>query len=127
MVGSLHQVEKEETNMKNHNISLLVCACVLTALVCVEFTAMMLVVTPVAHTFMISLAQSQWIISIYYVTFAAIVIIGGRLGDIYGEKTLLLIGISLFVCASLLGGSHCHASFKPLVLALPIQTTLLCC
>ncbi|WP_312847850.1 MFS transporter [Streptomyces sp. WAC06614] len=51
-----------------------------------------------------STSAIQWITAGYALAFAAGLITGGRLGDIYGRKRLFLIGISGFTAASLLCG-----------------------
>jgi EmrB/QacA subfamily drug resistance transporter len=49
----------------------------------------------------------QWVITGYSLTFASLLIIGGRLGDIYGHRRLFIIGTSLFGIGSLLASvSH---------------------
>ncbi|WP_329121415.1 MFS transporter [Streptomyces sp. NBC_01465] len=49
-------------------------------------------------------SQIQWITAGYALAFAAMLITGGRLGDIYGRKKLFLLGISGFTLASALCG-----------------------
>ncbi|WP_406731662.1 MFS transporter [Streptomyces sp. NBC_01794] len=51
-----------------------------------------------------SFGAIQWITAGYALAFAAGLITGGRLGDIYGRKRLFLIGISGFTLASALCG-----------------------
>ncbi|MFB7464131.1 MFS transporter [Streptomyces sp. NPDC056224] len=51
-----------------------------------------------------STSAIQWITAGYALAFAAGLITGGRLGDIYGRKRLFLIGIAGFTTASLLCG-----------------------
>ncbi|MFF8958866.1 MFS transporter [Streptomyces sp. NPDC014894] len=51
-----------------------------------------------------SLGAIQWITGGYALAFAACLITGGRLGDIYGRKRLFLVGISGFTIASALSG-----------------------
>ncbi|MDG4858241.1 MFS transporter [Streptomyces sp. T-3] len=51
-----------------------------------------------------SLSHIQWITAGYALAFAAGLITGGRLGDIYGRKKLFLIGIAGFTLASALCG-----------------------
>jgi EmrB/QacA subfamily drug resistance transporter len=48
------------------------------------------------------LPSLQWVITGYALTFAALLIIGGRLGDIYGHRTIFVIGAALFGAGSLL-------------------------
>ena len=44
----------------------------------------------------------EWVIAGYSLTFASLLIIGGRLGDIFGHRRLFLIGVSLFGTGSLI-------------------------
>lgn len=45
-----------------------------------------------------------WVVNAYMLTFGGFLLLGGRLGDIYGNKKMYLIGIALFTLASLLCG-----------------------
>ncbi|HEY9315730.1 MFS transporter [Williamsia sp.] len=49
-------------------------------------------------------AGLQWVVSAYLLTFAGFMLIGGRLGDLWGRRSVVLIGLSLFAAASVLGG-----------------------
>ncbi|MEV6770590.1 MFS transporter [Nocardia sp. NPDC051030] len=49
-------------------------------------------------------SQIEWIIAAYVLSFAAVLITGGRLGDIYGRKRLFLLGMTGFTLASLACG-----------------------
>ncbi|MCF2529772.1 MFS transporter [Yinghuangia sp. KLBMP8922] len=51
-----------------------------------------------------SYASIQWIAAAYALTFAVVLITGGRLGDIFGRRRLFLIGMTGFTVASLLCG-----------------------
>ncbi|MFD3330440.1 MFS transporter [Streptomyces sp. NPDC058701] len=51
-----------------------------------------------------STSAIQWITAGYALAFAAGLITGGRLGDIYGRRRLFLVGIAGFTAASLLCG-----------------------
>src|SRR6516164_8924994 len=46
-------------------------------------------------------AEIEAVISVYQVAYASVVITGGRLGDIFGQKRLFLTGLLGFVAASL--------------------------
>ncbi|MDA4137349.1 MAG: MFS transporter [Thaumarchaeota archaeon] len=52
----------------------------------------------------ISLADSQWIVSAYGLTFAGFLLLSGRLSDLYGRRRLFSIGLVLFALSSLAGG-----------------------
>src|SRR5215472_13574128 len=49
-------------------------------------------------------AQFEWVISAYLLGFAALLITGGRLGDIFGRKRMFLLGVAGFTVASALCG-----------------------
>ncbi len=46
----------------------------------------------------------QWIIDAYTLVFAAFMLTGGTLGDLYGRKRLFLIGLTVFTGGSLIAG-----------------------
>ena len=45
-----------------------------------------------------------WVVNAYLLTYGGFLLLGGRLGDLYGHRRLFLAGISLFTLASLLCG-----------------------
>ncbi|GAA3976884.1 MFS transporter [Thermobifida alba] len=49
-------------------------------------------------------AALSWVIHAYALAFGGLLLLGGRLADRYGRRRLLLIGLTLFAAASLLGG-----------------------
>jgi EmrB/QacA subfamily drug resistance transporter len=48
--------------------------------------------------------QLQWVVNAYALTFAGFLLLGGRAGDLFGRKRIFLLGLSVFVAASLIGG-----------------------
>lgn len=51
-----------------------------------------------------TLGQILWIVNAYTLTYATLLITGGRLGDLFGQKRLFLVGLSIFTVASALCG-----------------------
>jgi EmrB/QacA subfamily drug resistance transporter len=49
-----------------------------------------------------------WVVNAYLLTFGGFLLLGGRLGDLYGHRRLFLIGITLFTLASLACGVSTH-------------------
>jgi len=45
-----------------------------------------------------------WVVNAYMLTFGGFLLLGGRLGDLFGSRRLFLLGISLFTLASLACG-----------------------
>ena len=46
----------------------------------------------------------QWVIAGYFLSFAVLLVTGGRLGDLYGYRRLFLVGVASFTLASLACG-----------------------
>jgi len=60
-----------------------------------------------------------WVVNAYLLTFGGFLLLGGRLGDLYGHRRMFLIGITLFTLASLACGLATTQGF--LVTARAIQ------
>ncbi|MGW2563578.1 MFS transporter [Streptomyces sp. NPDC001514] len=52
----------------------------------------------------LSTANLSWVVSAYTLTFGGLLLLGGRSGDILGRRRVFVLGVLLFVIASLLGG-----------------------
>jgi len=52
----------------------------------------------------ISDADRQWVITAYTLAFGGLLLLGGRLGDLFGRKRVFVIGLLGFAAASALGG-----------------------
>lgn len=50
------------------------------------------------------LSELQWIVTGYALTFAALLLVGGKVADAYGRRRILVVGIVVFTVASLLCG-----------------------
>ena len=49
-------------------------------------------------------ANLTWIVTGYALAFGGLLLLGGRLGDLYGRRRVFMIGLVVFAVASLLGG-----------------------
>lgn len=49
-------------------------------------------------------AGRQWVVTAYALTFGGLLLLGGRIGDFFGRKRSLFIGLTGFAIASALGG-----------------------
>lgn len=45
-----------------------------------------------------------WIVNAYILSFGALLLLGGRTGDLWGRRRTLQLGLTIFIAASLLGG-----------------------
>src|SRR6202453_1725154 len=66
-----------------------------------------------------SMANRQWVVTAYALAFGSLMLLGGRLSDLWGRRPALFVGLAGFALASALGGSA-H-SFAMLVTARAIQ------
>ena len=62
----------------------------------------------------ISDANLSWIVTGYALAFGSLLLLGGRLADLYGRRKVFIVGLVVFAVASLLGGL---ATNEPLLLA----------
>src|SRR4051812_12544358 len=61
----------------------------------------------------------QWIVTGYALAFGSLLLLGGRLGDVFGRKRVFIVGLAGFAAASALGGAA--DSFEVLVGARALQ------
>jgi len=52
----------------------------------------------------LSIAGLEWVVSSYILVFASLLLLGGRMADIYGRRRLFLTGLSIFTLGSLFSG-----------------------
>jgi EmrB/QacA subfamily drug resistance transporter len=52
----------------------------------------------------LSVASLEWVVSGYVLVFAGLMLVGGRLADLYGRRRLFLIGLTVFTLSSLAAG-----------------------
>jgi EmrB/QacA subfamily drug resistance transporter len=64
-------------------------------------------------------SQRQWIVTAYALAFGSLLLIGGRISDMFGRKLVFLAGMALFAAASIVGGAA--DSFGLLVAARVVQ------
>lgn len=56
------------------------------------------------HALHISVANRQWVITAYTLTFGGLLLLGGRVADYLGRKPVFLLGLGGFALASAIGG-----------------------
>jgi EmrB/QacA subfamily drug resistance transporter len=59
----------------------------------------------------VSISSLEWIVTAYALTFAALLITGGKLGDLFGRRRIFVIGIAIFTLSSLACGFAPTAGF----------------
>ncbi len=79
-----------------------VLAAVSVALFCIQldFFALNLALPNIGDSFHASPQATQWTISAYMLALGSMFIVGGRLGDVFGRRPVLLWGVAIFVLSS---------------------------
>jgi len=72
--------------------------------VVLDFSIVQIALPTIRTDFQVSLADLQWIVSAYGLSFAGFLLLSGRASDIYGRKTLFVTGLVVFSLSSLAGG-----------------------
>src|SRR3954447_18905585 len=58
-----------------------------------------------------SISNLEWVVTAYALTFAALLITGGKLGDYYGRRRMFIVGLAIFTLSSLACGFAPNAGF----------------
>jgi MFS family permease len=104
-----------QADTKNHrHIPVLVAAGLAQFLVCIDYFSVIVALPAMAHDMGVRTIDLQWVITGYVLSFSATLAVAGPLGDRYGRKKLLLLGILLFAAVSLWIGLSTNA---PMVIA----------
>jgi EmrB/QacA subfamily drug resistance transporter len=69
-----------------------------------DFTALAVALPAIEKQFDSDVSTVQWVINAYALTFGVLIVVGGRLADIFGRKRIFLLGAAVFAGFSLLGG-----------------------
>jgi EmrB/QacA subfamily drug resistance transporter len=56
------------------------------------------------HDLGLSVTGQQWVVNAYTLTFAGLLMLGGRAADLFGRRRVFMIGLAVFTFCSLLGG-----------------------
>ena len=97
MAGELHTPRRRDG-------VLLAVACA-TQFICVLDTSIVNVaLPPLQDSLSLSPTGLQWVVSSYTLTFAGFLLLGGRVGDLFGRKRAFIAGLVVFAVASLAAG-----------------------
>ncbi|MFD0365438.1 DHA2 family efflux MFS transporter permease subunit [Nocardia sp. GCM10030253] len=75
------------------------------ALIVVDLTIVNVILAPIIEDLSITSIEAQWIQESYAIVFAALLLLTGRLADLYGARKLFLIGLLIFGVTSLLAAA----------------------
>jgi EmrB/QacA subfamily drug resistance transporter len=82
----------------------LIVLCLGTLMIVLDTTIVNVALPSIRADLHFSQTSLAWIVNAYLLTFGGFLLLGGRLGDLYGQRRLFLSGIALFTIASLCCG-----------------------
>jgi len=82
----------------------LVAMCVGIFIVANDFTALSVAIPAIEKGFDVDITTAQWVINGYALVFGVLIVTGGRLADMFGQRLVLFIGAAIFGLASLVAG-----------------------
>ena len=82
----------------------LVLICVAQLMVVLDSTIANIALPYIQKDLDISQGNLQWVVTGYALAFGGLLLLGGRLGDLYGRRRIFVLGVALFAVASGLGG-----------------------
>src|ERR1044072_2380056 len=102
-VGSL-EPEVDTSGRKQHLGWALVLICVAQLMVVLDATIANIALPYIGKDLDMSGTNLTWIVTGYALAFGGLLLLGGRLGDLYGRRKIFMTGLTIFAVASLLGG-----------------------
>ena len=107
--ASLHVEEptgdftSHDTPPKRLGLALFV-ICAAQLMIVLDGTIVNIALPHIATDLAFSQANLQWVVTIYTLAFGGVLLLGGRLGDLYGRRRMFVWGVVLFTLASLVAG-----------------------
>ncbi len=68
----------------------------------IDFTGALMLVPAIENSFDADITSTQWVLNIYALFFAMTMVAGGRMGDMFGHRRMMIVGLSIFLFASIL-------------------------
>lgn len=96
--------EATASGRKQHLGLALVLICVAQLMVVLDGTIVNIALPYIERDLDISTANLRWVVTGYALAFGSLLLLGGRLGDLYGRRKVFMTGLIIFGVASLLGG-----------------------
>jgi MFS transporter, DHA2 family, methylenomycin A resistance protein len=76
--------------------------CLIVFVICINTTAINTAVATIADDLSLSTSTLGWALDVYMLAAAALVVLGGQIGDILGRRRITLVGICVFAVGSVL-------------------------
>jgi len=98
------EVTDHATNVPRHLTLALVVIAAAQLMIVLDATIVNVALPHIQQALGFSGTGLEWIITAYSLAFGSLLLLGGRLGDIYGRRRIFIIGVAVFAAASFVGG-----------------------
>lgn len=78
--------------------------CVTQFMIALDVAVVNIALPPIEHALQFTTAELPWVIGAYTLSSGSLLLAGGRAADLFGPRTILITGLSLFTVASLVCG-----------------------
>ena len=78
--------------------------CLATLMIVLDTTIVNVALPSIRDDLGFSQTSLAWVVNAYVLTYAGLLLLGGRLGDLFGQRRLFIAGVALFTLASLVCG-----------------------
>src|SRR5215510_1225693 len=96
--------DANSSGRKQHLGWALVLICIAQLMVVLDATIANIALPYIGRDLDISGTNLTWIVTGYSLAFGGFLLLGGRLGDLYGRRRTFMLGLTIFAIASLAGG-----------------------
>jgi EmrB/QacA subfamily drug resistance transporter len=103
----------------DHRWLILVIVAVAQLMVVLDATVVNIALPSAQHALAFPNSDRQWVVTAYSLAFGSLLLVGGRIGDMFSRKWVFITGLAGFALASALGGAA--VSFGMLVAARTLQ------
>ena len=100
--GTVH--DEGPSSAPVHATGALILICVAQLMVVLDSTIANIALPYIGTDLDIDATNLSWIVTGYALAFGGLLLLGGRLGDLYGRRRIFMAGVTLFALASALGG-----------------------
>src|SRR4249920_3138199 len=104
---------------KDHRWLILVIVAVAQLMVVLDATVVNIALPSAQRALGFPNGDRQWVVTAYALAFGSLLLVGGRLGDMYSRKWVFITGLAGFAVSSAIGGAA--VSFEMLVVARTLQ------
>jgi EmrB/QacA subfamily drug resistance transporter len=109
----------DEPCSQNQGMWILVATILASSMAFIDSTVVNVALPALQGNFNASVVGVQWVVESYGLTLAALILVGGSMGDLFGRRRMFLLGVAVFTLASI--GCGLSARLSELIAARAIQ------